>query len=463
MALKRRIRRKLRRKSPAVKRKAGARSSAAKSDLNEPSSLMIGGAHDPAEKAADHMAARVLSAPGLMPIGSNVGSSTNSAVHRKCASCQAEEKVSRKPAAGVVAPGTASSPASKSAAMAVGSLGGGRGLNRSEKAFFEPRFGREFSGVRIHEGAKADRASKAIDAKAFTKGNDVAFAKGQRTKSTMAHELAHVVQDGGATRRLVRRRLTIQDPAKPVPGSVAAKKPTTPSQVFQGYLNTLCSELRPIVNASGKVTISGKGKKKNKLLLTPRSPTACNCIATMVNTRKKWKVRIADFPAEDNPYVSAKHRRSGKGVVKSRGGLIVLPSPFNSRKFGTYDRSGNVVQAKLWEIVAHEMCGHAFLLTKGMHPRRSATKMRHGHDKVVEQANKIRSEIDPSRPMRGNSLKMPYCGESLLRDPKDKGWKVSSNIDQCVEIREAYLLRMSKKHPSEAKYSRNYPLKDQLP
>lgn len=78
--------------------------------------------------------------------------------------------------------------------------GGGRSLPGAERAFFEPRFGRDFSGVRIHTGSKAAQVSRAIHARAFTVGRDVVFGDGEYAPSTTAgrrllgHELTHVVQ-----------------------------------------------------------------------------------------------------------------------------------------------------------------------------------------------------------------------------------------------------------------------------
>jgi peptidoglycan hydrolase-like protein with peptidoglycan-binding domain len=84
--------------------------------------------------------------------------------------------------------------------------GGGRPLPPSERAFFEPRFGRDFGGVRVHADATAAAAARAVGARAFTIGHDFFFGAGQYAPRTgagrrlMAHELTHVVQqtDGRA-------------------------------------------------------------------------------------------------------------------------------------------------------------------------------------------------------------------------------------------------------------------------
>lgn len=68
---------------------------------------------------------------------------------------------------------------------------------------FEPRFERDLSGVRLHLGADAQRASASINARAFTIGNHIFMGAGEfRPESAsgcrlIAHELTHVVQQAG--------------------------------------------------------------------------------------------------------------------------------------------------------------------------------------------------------------------------------------------------------------------------
>lgn len=89
---------------------------------------------------------------------------------------------------------------------------GGRPLPESTRSFFEPRFGRDFSEVRVHTGPDADEAARSINAEAFTYGSDVVFRSdayrpGSRDgRQLLAHELAHVVQqDHGVARTLFRQ------------------------------------------------------------------------------------------------------------------------------------------------------------------------------------------------------------------------------------------------------------------
>jgi hypothetical protein len=78
--------------------------------------------------------------------------------------------------------------------------GGGQPLPENDRTFFEPRFGHDFSQVRVHTGTKAAESARAVNARAFTAGTDVVFGAGQyapeagKGRMIMARELTHVVQ-----------------------------------------------------------------------------------------------------------------------------------------------------------------------------------------------------------------------------------------------------------------------------
>jgi outer membrane protein OmpA-like peptidoglycan-associated protein len=76
----------------------------------------------------------------------------------------------------------------------------GQPLDKETRAFFEPRFGQDFSKVRVHTNEKAAESADASHALAYTLGHDVVFANGRYAPETasgqklLAHELAHVAQ-----------------------------------------------------------------------------------------------------------------------------------------------------------------------------------------------------------------------------------------------------------------------------
>ncbi|MEV6871436.1 DUF4157 domain-containing protein [Amycolatopsis sp. NPDC051128] len=84
--------------------------------------------------------------------------------------------------------------------------GGGRPLPAATRAFMEPRFGTDFTGVRLHTGPDTDRFAAGIGARAFTHGHDIYLRQGESDQDhgLMAHELTHVVQQRGGSGALQR-------------------------------------------------------------------------------------------------------------------------------------------------------------------------------------------------------------------------------------------------------------------
>lgn len=80
----------------------------------------------------------------------------------------------------------------------------GQPLPMSVRGYFEPRFKRDFSSVRIHTGTQASQAARELDARAFTAGRNIFLGSGEYQPATasgrhlLAHELTHVVQQGSA-------------------------------------------------------------------------------------------------------------------------------------------------------------------------------------------------------------------------------------------------------------------------
>ncbi len=76
----------------------------------------------------------------------------------------------------------------------------GQALEPATRDFMEPRFGYDFSRVRVHCGTAAEQSARDVNARAYTLGHHIVFAAGQYLPRTgrgtplLAHELAHVVQ-----------------------------------------------------------------------------------------------------------------------------------------------------------------------------------------------------------------------------------------------------------------------------
>jgi hypothetical protein len=76
----------------------------------------------------------------------------------------------------------------------------GQPLDAATREFMEPRFGHDFSQVRVHTDARAAVSAHDVDAHAYTVGHDIVFAAGQYAPATargqhlLTHELVHVIQ-----------------------------------------------------------------------------------------------------------------------------------------------------------------------------------------------------------------------------------------------------------------------------
>jgi hypothetical protein len=96
----------------------------------------------------------------------------------------------------------------------------GRPLDAVTRAFMEPRFGHDFSKVRVHVGAQAAESARAVSSLAYTVGHHVVFAEGRYAPTTpagrrlLAHELTHVVQQEGQP-NLSRAELEVNRPGDP--------------------------------------------------------------------------------------------------------------------------------------------------------------------------------------------------------------------------------------------------------
>ncbi|MEH2028382.1 MAG: DUF4157 domain-containing protein [Nostoc sp.] len=74
--------------------------------------------------------------------------------------------------------------------------GSGSPLPNDVRSFMEPRFGADFSQVRVHRGGEAVQMNRELNAKAFTHKQDIYFGAGKSLgmNDLTAHELTHVVQ-----------------------------------------------------------------------------------------------------------------------------------------------------------------------------------------------------------------------------------------------------------------------------
>jgi hypothetical protein len=161
--------------------------------------LTVSQVDDPYEREADRVADQVTRMPDPQASGDalSVTPVTSYRAQRKCAECREEDeegRLQRKESSAAEAPGTVPP-------MVHEALNSpGQPLDAATRAYAEPRFGYDFSRVRIHTDAQAAESARAMNAAAYTVGSDVMFDRGQHAPETvegrnlLAHELTHVVQ-----------------------------------------------------------------------------------------------------------------------------------------------------------------------------------------------------------------------------------------------------------------------------
>lgn len=198
--------------------------------------LRIGAVDDPEEHEADRVADAVMrmpdpaaaEPPAPRPCAACAAKQAGT-LRRKCEACEEEDGELMRAAAGRGAPAASPAPPSVTAALA----GPGHAMDSGTRAFFEPRFGRDLSHVRLHTNAEAARSARDVGALAYAVGSQIAFGEGRYApgspegKRLIAHELAHVLQDGqGAA---LRRQPPPGGAAPPDPAATATPAPADPT------------------------------------------------------------------------------------------------------------------------------------------------------------------------------------------------------------------------------------------
>src|SRR5260370_26046343 len=97
----------------------------------------------------------------------------------------------------------------------------GQPLDASTRAFMEPRFGHDFSRVRVHLGGCDAQSARDLNADAYTVGQHIVFGAGRFAPEThvgrrlLAHELTHVVQQPNGDSRVIQRSCSDPNFCKP--------------------------------------------------------------------------------------------------------------------------------------------------------------------------------------------------------------------------------------------------------
>jgi hypothetical protein len=162
-------------------------------------------------------------------------------------------------------------------------LSGGESLPRDLRDRFEPALGTDLGAVRLHHGPQASLAAEALRAKAFAAGPHVVFGAGRYAPGTqaglrlLAHELAHVVQQGVAGTARVDRA-NAADPRLPatqaeaLADAAAAAADITAALASLGHAPDLRSKNVPALVAQEGLTLRPLTPRHDATVATPPAP-----------------------------------------------------------------------------------------------------------------------------------------------------------------------------------------------
>jgi hypothetical protein len=369
----------------------------------------------------------------------------------------------------------------------------GQPLGASTRKFFEPRFGHDFSHVRVHTDARAADSARSVNAQAYTVGDELVFGDGQYAPDTnagrrlLAHELTHVLQQRqtagfsfsgrisnthdpneqeadcaaermesdqprvafspGSTHAL-QRKVVVENPKAKTPNPGGKGLDQTNAATVADYCGQLCTgEKAKVDEGTGEVSMSGAfcsvpGFQIGHEVL-PAGPaaateaktaTGCTCLCDLVSSNNVWTIRIDDG---QRPHSESKDREAAKGNKPGgTGGVVTIISPNNPKVYGSVSVSGKKIDYDPWLILGHELCGHGWLADKGKAETPEVVAKFGRQPFTIDRENALRAE--QAIEARGRSFRDPFCGESFERLKAGKAGTETFDPDlmkSCIQAR----------------------------
>ena len=144
-------------------------------------------------------------------------------------------------------------------ASAVSASAAGAPMHRPLQGRMETAFGRSFDAVRVHADAGAGKLADSINARAFTRGNDVYFGPGEYAPGTeagdrlLAHELGHTIQQSGGEIRRQKKGDRKRSKSPYDPSRMTDEEKIRLRTEFRQSAQTATEQMRDTFKASGPV------------------------------------------------------------------------------------------------------------------------------------------------------------------------------------------------------------------
>jgi hypothetical protein len=276
--------------------------------------------------------------------------------------------------------------------------GSGEPLPDAVRSYFGPRFGDDFSRVRVHTDPRAAKSARALGAQAYTLGHDVVFDQGQYAPETkegqrlLAHELAHVVQQSsGGISPMIQRHLFVHGDKRDI-------------KAFLGLLEPASGLSLKHDNKTKKVTVTGSGGKP------PQSSELASQLRNIIEDpkqdaelslgRTEAGIRFGGFPSSlTDPKNMAQEIRIDQILALEKGapgsGVVALAHEI----IENYQGHNPEVMEMVWES--------AFLRS---------------HEKAIKEEDVIAGELGHPGARRNDfELLMGHAPHRFLRGIRDEG------------------------------------------
>jgi hypothetical protein len=207
------------------------------------------------------------------------------------------------------------------------SKAGGSPLSDDVRTFMEPRFGADFSQVRVHNNGTAAQLNRKLQARAFTHGNDIFFNAGQYEpgsdsgKQLLAHELTHVIQQTGSISNKQVSRKPVENTQLHLQAKQLPTKRYLQDQEDESNKDQIPSKaVSAPFNQSARQRVTGKDIADNDRLLSAPLPSERNGQVNEIKTNPP-KPEIVTSKADATLTTNENHTQSQQESEDAAGKL----------------------------------------------------------------------------------------------------------------------------------------------
>ncbi len=178
----------------------------------------------------------------------------------------------------------------------------GQPLDPATLDFMEPRFGYDFSRVRVHTDSSAVESAATIRARAYTSGHDVVFAAGkfqpetERGRWLLAHELTHVGQQtsffGVETFATPNSGMIQMEPEEEIEKEPSAEEEATDREHSEALKNQIYDKYWRLVAKIAEAQVLGRTNRRHEWIdtLETKPATMLEVILAKQAPLSMWEV-----------------------------------------------------------------------------------------------------------------------------------------------------------------------------